>query len=140
MLVTWHDDPEVARYWDGERYSLEQMLARLTQLDVDAYIVEANGEPVGYLQAWFEGSRDGGLDMFLVPEARGRGLGSDAARTLARYLLARAGLERLTVDPYLSNERAVGMWAKAGFRPVEERQPDDEHPQPWLLMEFSSAS
>lgn len=137
MLVLWHLDPDVMRFWDGHTFTAEEMAARLARPHVDAYIVEAEGEAVGYLQAWFGDAVDvGGLDMFLIPAARGRSLGPDAARTLARYLMARAGRTRVTVDPYLWNERAVRGWLKAGFRPVEEHAPDDGHLHPWLLMEF----
>ena len=141
MLVRWHADPEVAPYWDGKLYSHEQMLARLARPHVHAYIVELDGEPVGYLQAWF-GETDGvgGLDMLLIAAARGSGVGPDAARTLARYLLGQGGRQRVTVDPYLWNARAVRGWQKAGFRPVEEREPDHEHLHRWLLMEFDPAS
>jgi len=125
----------VARFWDGETYSLEEMHERLAREDVDPYVVEADGQPVGYLQAWFDGDACG-LDMFLVPEARGRGLGPDAARTLARHLLDEGGWTRVTVDPYIWNEAAIRAWERAGFRPVEEREPDDEHPHRWLLMEL----
>jgi hypothetical protein len=42
--------------------------------------------------------------------------------------------------PYVVNERAVGGWQKAGFRAVEEREPnDDHHLDRWLLMEFDPA-
>ena len=110
---------------------------RLERPHVDAYVIEANGVPVGYLQAWFgETADEGGLDMFLIPEARGCGIGPDAARTLARWLLTHGGRQRVTVDPYLWNERAIAGWTKAGFRPIEEREPDHEHEQRWLLMEF----
>lgn len=135
LLVRWHLEPEVARYWDDETYSVEEMRDRLARGDVDPFIVEEGGEPVGYLQAWFDGD-DCGLDMFLVPEARGRGLGPDAARTLTRHLLAE-GRDRITVDPYLWNETAIRAWARAGFRPVEEREADEEHPHRWLLMELT---
>ncbi len=60
LLVRWHAHPEVARYWGGKTYSREQIVARLARPQVDAYIVEADGEPVGYLQAWF--GRNGGRD------------------------------------------------------------------------------
>jgi aminoglycoside 6'-N-acetyltransferase len=137
MLVRWHSDPEVALYWDGKTYTREQMRARLLRPDVDAYVVEADGQPVGSLQAWFGETADvGELDMFLIPSARGRGIGPDAARTIAGYLLDRGGRLRVTVDPYLSNERAVAGWKKAGFRSIEECEPDDEHLERWLLMEF----
>jgi aminoglycoside 6'-N-acetyltransferase len=135
-LVGWHLDPKVARYWDGETYTREEMLRELAQPDVDPYIVEVEHLPVGFLQAWFADDLPGeaGLDMFLIPSARGRGLGPDAARTLAGWLLTTGARRRVTVDPYRSNARAIGAWTKAGFRPVEEREPDDEHTEPWLLM------
>ncbi len=135
MLVAWHADPEVARYWDDETFTRDEMLGRLRRPTVDAFVVEANGEPVGYLQAWWERG-SGGLDMFLIPSARGRGLGPDAARALAQHLVHERGWTGVTVDPYLWNESAIRGWRRAGFEPVEERAPDHEHLHPWLLMEF----
>jgi aminoglycoside 6'-N-acetyltransferase len=137
LLVQWHDDPEVARYWDDERFTREEMIARLQRTDdVEAYIVEADDEPVGYLQVWSDGEA-GGIDMFLVPRARGRGLGPDAARAVARHLLDGRGWSRVTVDPYLWNEPAIRAWRRAGFRDVGEREPDHGHAARWLLMEFA---
>lgn len=66
------------------------MLARLARPDVDPYVIEADGDAVGYLQAWFADDA-AGLDMFLVPSARGRGLGPEAALTLGRWLLDEGG-------------------------------------------------
>jgi aminoglycoside 6'-N-acetyltransferase len=140
MLVRWHLDPDVMRFWDDRTFTENEMAARLERPHVDAYVVEADGEAVGYLQAWFGETVDvGGLDMFLIPTARGRSLGPDAARTLASYLVTHAGRTRVTVDPELWNERAVRGWLKAGFRPVQEREPDHEHRHRWLLMEFDAA-
>jgi aminoglycoside 6'-N-acetyltransferase len=135
LLARWHDDPEVARYWDEERFTREEMRERLLRVDVDAFVVEENGNPVGYLQAWRAGD-DGGIDMFLIPSARGRALGPDAARAFARHLADERRWSRITVDPYLWNETAVRAWRRAGFRDVEEREPDAEHTARWLLMEF----
>ena len=137
LLVSWHADPEIARYWDDKVYSRDQIVARLERPHVDAYIVEEGGEPIGYMQAWFGETPDvGGLDMFLTPSARGRGLGPEAGRTLATFLLEQGGRRCVTVDPYLANERAVRSWAKAGFRAIEEREPDHEHRDRWLLMQY----
>ena len=111
MLVRWHADPEVARYWDDETFTHGEMLERLARRDVDAHIVEEGGRPVGYLQVWREGDA-GGLDMFLVPGARGRGLGPDAARAVATEL-KRRGWTRVTVDPYTWNAAAVRACAPA---------------------------
>jgi aminoglycoside 6'-N-acetyltransferase len=135
LLAGWHGDPDVARYWDDETFTVEEMSERLRRPDVEAYVVEEQGEPVGYVQAWRDGD-DAGLDMFLIPSARGRGLGPDAVRALAQQLVEERGWPSLTVDPYVWNAAAVHAWQRAGFRPIGVRPPDDEHTAHWLLMEL----
>ena len=114
-LVAWHADPEVSRYWDDETFTIAEMEERLARGDVEAWIVEEHGEPIGYLQV-----HPDGLDMFLVPFARGGGLGPDA----------------VTVDPYAWNEGAVRAWERAGFVEVSRHEADAEHTAPWILMEY----
>ena len=131
-LVAWHADPDVSRYWDDETFTRDEMEERLARPDVDAWIVEENGEPVGYLQTHPEG-----LDMFLIPAARGRGLGPDAARAMARHLLDERGYARVTVDPYAWNEAAIRSWERAGFAEISRgHRPDEHHTSEWILMEF----
>jgi aminoglycoside 6'-N-acetyltransferase len=135
LLAAWHDDPEVARYWDDERFTREEMRERLRRPQVEAFVVEADEQPIGYMQVWAKGD-GGGIDMFLVPGARGRGLGPDAARTVARHLRDARGWRRVTVDPYVWNAGAIRAWRRAGFRDVDVHEPDEEHTARWLLMEF----
>jgi aminoglycoside 6'-N-acetyltransferase len=130
-LVAWHADPDVSYYWDGETFTRGEMEERLARGDVEAWIVEEGGEPVGYLQV-----HPSGLDMFLIPSARGRGLGPDAARAMAEHLVHERGRARVTVDPYAWNERAVRAWERAGFVELSRHDPDDEHTAAWILMEF----
>jgi len=137
-LVAWHADPEVSRYWDDDQLTNDEIVALLQSPTIDPYIVEVDQRPIGYLQAWFDDPSPGvcGLDMFLIPAARGVGLGPDAARALAEHLLA-SGQTRVTVDPYQWNAGAVRAWTRAGFREVERREPDDEHREPWVLMVYA---
>lgn len=130
-LVAWHADPEISRYWDDETFTRAEMEERLAREGVEAWIVEEAGEPVGYLQV-----HPDGLDMFLVPAARGRGLGPDAARAMAIHLRDERGRDRVTVDPYAWNEAAVRAWQRAGFVEVSRHEPDGDHTAPWILMEF----
>jgi aminoglycoside 6'-N-acetyltransferase len=130
-LVAWHADPDVSRYWDDETFTRAELAERLAREDVAAWIVEEEGEPVGFLQVHAEG-----LDMFLIPVARGRGLGPDAARAMARHLLDERRRERVTVDPYVWNDGAVRAWERAGFVEVSRHEADPEHTAPWILMEF----
>jgi aminoglycoside 6'-N-acetyltransferase len=139
LLAAWHADPDVSRFWDDETFTRDEIVQRLRRPGVDAFIVEADGKPVGYIQAWWDGGapEEGGIDMFLIPEARGRGLGADSARAIARHLREDRGWTRVTVDPSTWNEPAIRAWRRAGFVDVEERPADDEHLADWLLLEFA---
>lgn len=139
LLARWHADPETRRFWGGRTYTVDEVRARLLRERVDAWIIEAAGEPVGYVQSWWgdEEPRRGGLDGFIVPEHRGRGLMPDAARALATALLD-AGWTEVTVDPYAWNARALRGWSNAGFVEVARHEPDEEHDAPWVLMRFAT--
>lgn len=54
--------------------------------------------------------------MFVVPDARRRGFGRDAAVTLIRHLLDEHGWSRVTVDPAKYNPRALSFWRECGFQ------------------------
>jgi aminoglycoside 6'-N-acetyltransferase len=149
LLVGWHADPEVSRFWDDEIYTAEEIRADYADPLVDHWIVEAAGEPVGFVQSWWEAEggsrrdetaapRRGGLDGFLVPGARGRGLMPDAARALSRSLLA-AGWQYVTVDPYVWNEQGLRGWSNAGFVEVSRHDADKDHTAPWVLMRFEDS-
>jgi aminoglycoside 6'-N-acetyltransferase len=130
-LVAWHADPDVARYWDDETFTRAEMEERIAREDVEAWIVEEDDRPVGFLQV-----HEAGLDMFLIPSARGRGLGPDAARAMAAHLVHERGRAQVTVDPYAWNDGAVRAWERAGFAEVSRHDPDGEHTASWILMEF----
>jgi aminoglycoside 6'-N-acetyltransferase len=140
-LAGWYADPDVSKYWDGRTYDEAEIVERLHRADVDAWIVEENGEPVGYLQSWWEPDmpKRGGLDGFLIPSARGRGIMPTVARRLALDLLAQEWAE-VTVDPYQWNESAVRAWARAGFVEVSRHPAGEEHTAPWVLMRFEAVS
>lgn len=137
LLLAWHADDEVARYWDWKSFTRASMLERLARPRVTPYIVEADGVPAGYLQVHdLDDDGDGGLDMFLIPAARGRGFGPDAAGAIARHLVDDRGWSRVTVDPYAWNDVALRGWRNAGFVQVSEHPADKEHQQAWVLMVF----
>jgi aminoglycoside 6'-N-acetyltransferase len=62
--------------------------------------------------------RNAAIDITLVGESIGKGLGPDSLRTIATYLFAERGHHRLTIDPAAANARAVRAYEKAGFRRV----------------------
>lgn len=62
--------------------------------------------------------RHASIDLFVDAGRHGRGLGSDAVRALADYLVAERGHHRVTIDPAADNRAAIRAYEKAGFRPV----------------------
>ena len=51
--------------------------------------------------------RHAGIDISVRSEWQGQGLGPDAIRTLARYLIDELGHHRLTIDPAVHNTNAI---------------------------------
>ena len=86
-----------------------------------AVVVEARGAWGGATPWTAENEPDqrhGGIDIFLDPGVHGRGVGTDAVRTLARHLIDDRGHHRLVIDPAADNAAAIRCYSKAGFRPV----------------------
>jgi aminoglycoside 6'-N-acetyltransferase len=127
QLVGWLADPEVYRWWEGRPLSRDEVADVYTghrRPEVEPFIIEADGVPVGYLQVWQGTETSGGIDLFLVPEARGRGLGPDAARAAASFLLDHRGWSEVTVDP-VDNLRAIRAFERAGFSSQSEELDDE---------------
>ncbi len=85
--------------------------------------------------------RHANIDLYLDPSVHGRGLGQDAVRTLARYLLDVLGHHRLVIDPAADNEPAIRCYTAVGFRPVGvmrayERDPEGTGWHDGLLMDL----
>ena len=100
--------------------------------DQDAFTIEVEGEIAGWL-GWYEETMDdyrhGGLDIFLAPAFHQRGLGREALRLAARWLIEERGHHRIIIDPAAANARAIATYAAIGFKPVGvmrryERSPD----------------
>ena len=113
-------EPGVARWWGLPD---EAELRRLAEGSGDekGFVIESDGALVGLIQYYEEDEPDfrhAAIDVFLTERAQGRGLGPDAVRTLARYLIDERGHHRLTIDPAAENAPAIRAYEKVGFRPV----------------------
>lgn len=58
------------------------------------------------------------IDVIVDPAHHGRGMGTDAIRTLLDKLVGELGHHRVTIDPAVDNLAAVRSYEKAGFGPV----------------------
>jgi aminoglycoside 6'-N-acetyltransferase len=120
-LVELGGDPDVARWWPGltREHVLEK--ARGEDEGVTCFAIVAEGEVAGLIQHYEETDPDyehAGIDLFLGTPFHGRGLGTDAVRTMARHLVVDRGHHRLVIDPAAENERAIRCYEKAGFQHV----------------------
>jgi aminoglycoside 6'-N-acetyltransferase len=113
-------EPGVARWW-GPPVEAELRRQAEGRDEAKALVIEREGELIGLIQYQEENEPDfrhAGIDVFLAERAQGSGLGPDAVRTLARYLIHERGHHRLTIDPAADNAAAIRAYEKVGFRAV----------------------
>ena len=109
--------PDIAKWWGG--YDLARVRREL--LGPQAYAIELAGEVVGlviYREAQDPDHRYAAIDLAVHPDQHHQGLGYDAIRAMARYLVEQRGHHRVAIDPAAHNEAAIRSCTRAGFRPV----------------------
>ena len=118
-LMEIFSDPTVAKWWgDPNKAVVDTMSAEEGE---SHFLIEHDGQTIGMIQTYEESDsmyRHAGIDISIRSEWQGQGLGPDAIRTLARYLINELGHHRLTIDPAADNAAAIRAYTKVGFRPV----------------------
>jgi aminoglycoside 6'-N-acetyltransferase len=120
VLVEIQAQPSVARWWGPPD---EEDLRRQAEgkSEETSFAITVDGAVAGLIQYAEENEpmyRHAGIDLFLAEEFQGRGLGTDAVRTLARHLVQDRDHHRLTIDPSADNHAAIRAYEKVGFKPV----------------------
>lgn len=119
---------DIAKWWGG--YDLERVRREL--LGPHGYAIELAGDVVGlviYREENDPDHRHAAMDIALHPDQHHQGLGADALRAMAGFLVEQRGHHRVVIDPGAHNEAAIRCCTRAGFRPVGvmrryERSPD----------------
>jgi aminoglycoside 6'-N-acetyltransferase len=122
-----HAEPAVAAWWGSmaDDFPFDEPESPRFTIWVDdeiAGLVQYGEEDEpDYRHAW--------IDIFVATAQHGRGVGTDAVKTIARYLVEQRGHHRITIDPTLDNAAAVRAYEKAGFERVgvlrlAERSPE----------------
>lgn len=137
-LLAIASQPEVVRWW-GEPAAGFPLG---DDPDATRFAILVEGEVTGMIQYGEElepDYRHAWIDVFVDPARHGRGIGTDAVRTLFDRLVAERGHHRVTIDPATANAAAIRSYEKAGFRPVGTMRSAWRDPQgAWqdvLLME-----
>ncbi|EXU62237.1 aminoglycoside 6-adenylyltransferase [Streptomyces sp. PRh5] len=113
--------PEVYARWRGGEDLVAAVREDLAEPGAEQLTIEDEGVVIGMIQWSAETDpeyRHASIDIYLDPAVHGRGLGTDAVRTLARHLIADHGHHRIVIDPAADNAAAIRCYAKVGFRPV----------------------
>ena len=120
--------------WDERTPSMPSPLtraayeARLQQLDAGpdkavSFVVEVDGEAVGSVSlfSFDDLARHAEVGIALLPEARGKGIGTAAIERIVEFAFVRCNLRRVHLQAIASNRAAIRAYEKAGFV-VEGRQ------------------
>ena len=113
--------PQVRERWRGSDDLAAEVASDLADPDTHTFVIEHHDRVVGAIQ-WSAQEepdyRHASIDIYVDPSVHGRGLGTDAVRTLARHLIVDRGHRRLVIDPAADNAAAIRSYSKVGFRPV----------------------
>jgi aminoglycoside 6'-N-acetyltransferase len=122
-----HAEPAVAAWWG----SMEDEFP-FDEPESTRFTIWVDGQVAGMVQYGEEDEPDyrhAWVDIFVATELHGRGVGSDAVRTMVRHLVEARRHHRITIDPSVDNVAAVRAYEKAGFRRIgvmelAERSPE----------------
>jgi aminoglycoside 6'-N-acetyltransferase len=120
-LVPIRETPQVYDRWRGGTDMAAAIAQDFDEPDSTAYVIECDDRVVGWIQWGAEEEPDyrhASIDIYVDPAVHGRGIGTDAVRTLARHLIHDHGHHRIEIDPAADNAAAIRSYSKVGFRPV----------------------
>ncbi|MCM2282100.1 MAG: acetyltransferase [Bdellovibrionaceae bacterium] len=147
LLKRWQSLPHVMMVWGNERYEepYEQYVFRTADGSVKQFIIEIDGNPIGYFQyywasrvgeGWWEGFDPAtvGIDFYIgEPDCLGKGIGSKVIASAKRMLFKDPMILRIIADPSPSNGKIIHLLRKAGFESQGEIETPDGKA---LLMEL----
>ena len=161
LMLDWLSTDVVAEHYGGKHLQWtakkihEKYKRKIQEEYMHPCIIELDGKPIGYIQ-FYETCKDGeptgkepelwmepgnyGIDMFIgIPDLWGKGIGSRALHLTAQHLLSEKIASSVTIDPKISNERAIRAYEKAGFKKVQIMPSwEEENSKKYdsLLMQF----
>jgi aminoglycoside 6'-N-acetyltransferase len=79
------------------------------------------------MQAWRTTNGVAGIEIFVAPNFRRRGIASTALGLIARHLRDGLGWPKVTIEPHSDDEPAIACFKRAGFLDRGERRDDGDH-------------
>ena len=110
--------PYVEKIWgwdeDYQRKDFDGDFSRMEQFNV----IEVDGRFVGFVQYYFEYPYFEVVEIHLLPEFRGKGIGSEILRYLQKVCIAHD--RKIRIGCFKENHRAKQLYQKLGFMQTEE--------------------
>ena len=110
--------PYVERIWgwdeDYQRNDFDGDFSHIKQFNV----IEVDSRFVGFVQYYFEYPYFEVVEIHLLPEYRGKGIGSDILRYLQKVCIAQD--RKIRIGCFKENHRAKALYHKLGFMQTEE--------------------
>ena len=110
--------PYVEKIWgwdeDYQRKDFDGDFSRMEQFNV----IEVDGRFVGFVQYYFEYPYFEVVEIHLLPEFRGKGIGSEILRYLQKVCIAHD--RKIRIGCFKENHRAKNLYQKLGFMQTEE--------------------
>jgi len=125
FLAAWASHPEITRNTLGRRFPTQEFLvldwirsSNTGQFPSRVAFIIQDLEPCGLVQLdqidWV--SKTAWLGIWLIPDARGIGRGSEAIAEILRYAARDLGLRQLRLLVRSDNSGAVSLYARFGFQ------------------------
>lgn len=103
-------------------WSKQAFLSELLDNDRAYYLVaKVNERAVGYIGIWLIAGEGHVTNVAVHPDYRGRGIGNQLMTAIER-LAGERGVNRLTLEVRVSNERAQNLYRKLGYLPAGIRR------------------
>ncbi len=111
-------DPEAGPWWGDDANTIMEWF---DDPDYHVLVIDVDDRAAGVIA--FEEQLDpsyhaASIDIGLLAGNVGRGVGTSALKVLAGWLVGERGHHRLTIDPATTNQRAIHVYEKVGFRPI----------------------
>ena len=108
-------EPEVLRWWMRDTWErVDEEGSTVFAIIVDSAVVGC----IEYAEETDPDYRHAGIDLFVATQSQGRGIGTDALRTVLSCLIDDLGHHRVIIDPSVENGRAIHVYERLGFRRV----------------------
>lgn len=127
----WINDPKIMTFWYGrdkpktlawaKKHFLPMVVGKSPS---ECWTMEVEGKPIGFMYNTPSQDGDTGeftgrveLDILVGDKGeQGKGYGTDALRAMITYAFKKQKAERVFISPRVSNERAIHVYEKVGFK------------------------